>query len=98
MRAYPVPWKPGEGGRFDSANVVGCGSGLIFDRLTTESTIRIYNVVGDLVRELKAAPPDNGCKVWDGRNDSGMEVASGIYIAIIQGGGSKSVKKLAIER
>jgi len=100
-RVYPVPWQPGSSGKFGSANVAGCGSGLIFDNLTSEGTIRIYTIPGDLVRDIFYTSADNGCKAWDGKNASGRNVASGVYIAIINnrgsGGGSK-IKKLAIER
>ena len=71
VSVYPIPWKKGRGGRFDSANVTGCGNGLIFNNLTADCTIRIYNIQGDLVRELTVASPDNGCKAWDGKNNSG---------------------------
>lgn len=98
VRAYPVPWKPGSGNRFDTANAGVCGQGLIFDNLTAEATIRIYNMVGDLVRSLSVSQSNSGCIAWDGKNDSGADVASGIYVAIIKGAGGKVVKKLAIER
>ncbi|MBI4669964.1 MAG: hypothetical protein HY747_12445 [Elusimicrobia bacterium] len=99
VRVYPIPWKPGFGGKFDSANIAGCGQGIIFDNLTSEAVIRIYNVLGDLVREFNITSADAGCKAWDGKNDSGQDVASGIYIAVIKSStGEKAIKKLAIER
>lgn len=95
---YPVPWKPGSGGKFDSA-ADACGTGIIFDWLPLEAEIRIYNYQGDLIRELKLTASDNGCKAWDGKNAAGRDVASGIYLAVIKTPtGSKIVKKLAIER
>lgn len=97
-RVYPIPWKPGSADRFDSANVAGCGRGLIFDKMTTNATVRIYNIVGDLVRELPVSASDGGCKAWDGKNDGGADVASGIYVAVLKcDAGSKHVK-FAIER
>jgi len=100
-KVYPIPWKPSSNGNFGSANVAGCGTGLIFDKITSEGTIRIYNIPGDLVREISFSATDNGCKAWDGKNDAGRNVASGVYIAIIKNKGSgsgSSIKKLAIER
>ena len=100
-RVYPMPWQPNSSGRFGSANVGGCGTGLIFDNLTSEGTIRIYTIPGDLVREISFSAADNGCKSWDGKNTVGRNVASGVYIAIIKNtgaGGGSSIKKLAIER
>ena len=95
---YPIPWKPGAGGKFDSANVSGCGSGIIFDNLPSEAKISIYNYSGDLIRELNVSSLDNGCKAWNGKNGSGRDVASGIYLAVIKTSSGNTVKKLAIER
>jgi len=101
VRIYPVPWQPNSTGKFGSATVAGCGSGLVFDDLTSEGIIRIYTIPGDLVRELPFHSSDSGCKVWDGKNAAGQNVASGVYVAIIKNagaGGGSSVKKLAVER
>lgn len=97
-RVYPVPWKPGAGDKFDSASVAGCGRGLIFDKLTGNATVRIYNIVGDLVRELAVSASDAGCKAWDGKNDAGGDVASGIYFARLSCLGGVRTLKMAIER
>ncbi|OGS08780.1 MAG: hypothetical protein A3J70_13695 [Elusimicrobia bacterium RIFCSPHIGHO2_02_FULL_61_10] len=100
-KVYPVPWEPNSAGKFGSANIAGCGSGLIFDDLPGEGTIRIYTIPGDLVRELSFSSANNGCKAWDGKNASGRNAASGVYIAIINNkgaGGGSTTKKLAIER
>lgn len=81
--------------------MAGCGTGLIFDNLTSEGTIRIYTIPGDLVREISFSAADNGCKAWDGKNSAGRNVASGVYLAIIISpgvGGGTLIKKLAIER
>jgi hypothetical protein len=96
--AYPVPWKPGSGGKFDSATVPGCGSGLIFANLPSGTEIRIYNYSGDLVREFAVASSDNHCKAWNGENGSGRAAASGIYLAVIKTPSGKTVRKLAVER
>ena len=101
---YPIPWKPGSGGNFDSPGIVsGCptstGFGIIFDNLSEGAGIRIYNYQGDLLRELKLTAADNGCTAWDGKNAAGRDVASGIYLALIKmPSGGKMIKKLAIER
>jgi len=35
---------------------------------------------------------------WDGRNEAGEEVASGIYFYTIQAGDFKAIKKMVIQR
>ncbi len=46
-----------------------------------QTTIRIYNILGKEVRELvnTVQPPGHYGVIWDGRDNSGKEVASGIY-------------------
>ncbi|MBI4802056.1 MAG: hypothetical protein HY796_05995 [Elusimicrobia bacterium] len=102
---YPIPWKPGSGGNFDSPNIAlhcpvsSLRSGILFDYLPAEAEIRIYNYQGDLLRGLKLTAADAGCKVWDGKNAAGRDVASGIYLAVIKTpAGGKTIRKLAIER
>jgi hypothetical protein len=45
--------------------------------LGQRAEVRIYNVAGELVRFLQQTEFDDG---WDGRNDFGTLVASGVYI------------------
>lgn len=98
-RAFPVPWQPGSGGPFDDGKVPGCGNGLIFEDVSPEASIRIFNLRGDLLRELAVLPADAGCKSWDGRNRWGRDVASGVYLAEIRSAaGARVLKRLAIER
>jgi hypothetical protein len=44
-------------------------------------TLRVYNVAGELVRTLASEEYTAGAhtKVWDGRNDAGSPVSSGVY-------------------
>lgn len=89
---YPVPWRVGAGDKFDATH-------LVFERLPAEGTIRLLTLAGQRVRELRFSGPDAGRKLWDGRNESGHPVASGVYFAIIKGAdGSTAIKKVAIER
>ena len=39
--------------------------------------VRIFNVAGELVRQTIVGDP------WDGKNDKGEDVASGVYIFVI---------------
>jgi hypothetical protein len=94
-RAYPVPWKPGSGGRFDSA--LGA-DGIVFDNLAANTEIRIFTITGQLVRQLTVTAADLGFKLWDGRNSGGVEVVSGVYLAHVKSGSSVKLIKIAVER
>jgi hypothetical protein len=62
--------------------------------------LRIYNVAGQLVRtlvdeELEAA---SYTKDWNGLNDGGSKVASGVYFYRLEAGPFESVKKMVLLR
>jgi len=92
LKVYPVPWQPGTGGRFDSAQ------GVTFSGLPAAAKIKIFTLVGELVRLLEVSAADAGFKVWDGRNSEGHKAASGIYIALVKSGSDERTVKVAVER
>lgn len=63
-------------------------------------SINIYNITGELVRTLdlgyKYIGKDKTC--WDGCNNSGKRVASGIYIYVFEAGDYKRVGKIGFCR
>jgi flagellar hook assembly protein FlgD len=66
-------------------------------------TITIYNVQGQLVRTLNLGRREAGFYVskenaayWNGRNDSGEQIASGIYFYQIKAGTFDATKRLVI--
>ncbi|MBA7469796.1 hypothetical protein ES707_05070 [subsurface metagenome] len=71
-----------------------------------ERNIDIYNLAGELVHRapetgilVGAIGPENRRVYkykWDGRNDYGEKVASGIYIYVVNADGSKKTGKLAL--
>jgi hypothetical protein len=65
--AYPVPFKPSSGYTV-----------IHFKGLTTNVTLRIYNISGELVFEKSGIVIDP--YVWDVKNNWGEPVASGVYI------------------
>ena len=75
VRVYPNPFKPYDG----KADTGDYGTGIIFDNLTEDCTLKIFNLAGELVRELNGT----GKVQWDAKNSSGKEVASGVYIYLI---------------
>lgn len=49
-------------------------------------TIRVFDLSGTLVRRvLDGVPPGPEPPAWDGRNDSGQVVASGVYLIVVTG-------------
>jgi len=60
--------------------------------------LRIYNVRGQLVRTLvnENTPAGNQVVVWDGRNDEGREVSSGIYFYRLNAGQFTDTKKMVL--
>lgn len=92
VRIYPIPWKPGSGGRFDAPVIT-------FDRLPTTGSIRILTLTGEHVKEFAYDSTFAGTITWDGRTSSGRRAVNGVYFARISGdGGVLAMHKFAIER
>lgn len=82
--AYPIPFNPRRGV-------------MTFDNLTDDATIKIFTIAGQLIRT--AGPSSaNGRIAWDGTNDSGSTVASGIYIVLVKDGALTKQFKIAVEK
>ncbi|MDD5688637.1 MAG: hypothetical protein PHE88_12485, partial [Elusimicrobia bacterium] len=82
IKVYPSPYNPVK-------NV----QGLNIEGLTTGAVVKLYTVDGELVRELVEIG-NSGKVIWDGKNDGGKGVASGVYIIYIEN--STGVKKIKI--
>jgi len=72
---------------------------------TTEVDIKIYNVAGELIRALnlgqKAAgayTSKNAAAYWDGKNEAGEQVSSGVYFYNIRAGDFNATKKMVINK
>ncbi|MBX7152636.1 T9SS type A sorting domain-containing protein [bacterium] len=63
---------------------------------STKVSISVYNVLGQKVRDLVREVKDAGTHrvVWDGRNDAGVQVASGIYIYRLEAGQFRTTRKM----
>ena len=70
---YPNPFNP-------STTIQFRVQGLRF-REPVHTTLRVYNILGQLVRTLvdEEKPPGNYTVIWDGKDEKDKEVASGIY-------------------
>jgi len=92
LKLSPNPFSPDGDGFDDELNVeyqISLGSNL---------TLKIYDVKGRLVRSLlNDQPAVSGNTVWDGKNDAGKIVRTGIYILFVQiTGEHKESKKAAL--
>ncbi|KPK99585.1 MAG: hypothetical protein AMJ90_09295 [candidate division Zixibacteria bacterium SM23_73_2] len=60
------------------------------------TTLTIYNVLGQKIKTLvdENKYPGNHKAIWDGKDDSGKEVSSGIYFYKLKSGDFEQVKKL----
>ena len=97
---YPVPFVPNDGNA-DNGVPYSAGnnnSGIIFDKLPAAVGIKIYTVTGQLVADF-GSQASGGSLQWDVKNDSGADVASGGYVAVISSPGIKPVvKKILVIR
>ncbi len=65
VRSFPNPWKKASGGL------------ITISHLTPTAKIKIFNLAGELVRELEE---QSGVAFWDAKNEDGQDAASGVYI------------------
>ena len=92
----PVPWVPGSGdGKTDNA------AGIKFAGVQPLCEIDIYTISGNLVRKFS-----NGSTVstmvspvvWDGKNASGNDAASGVYLWVVKNPAKTEKGKLIVVR
>ncbi len=69
---------------------------MVFSNLPAFAVLRIYSLAGSLIREIHAGA--GGIASWDGRNKSGVYVASGVYFVFAEKGGDKRTFKVAVQR
>ncbi len=97
LRNYPNPFGEGESLttitytlNSTTANALASNGGRV--------ALRIFDVFGNLVKTFTNPPAnegENACP-WDGRNDRGQKVANGGYIAVLELGGRKEMRKIAV--
>lgn len=76
--------------------VVNPGQLMTFRNLPPGTRVRIFTYIGEKIADIAA--DGSGNAGWDGRNAAGSYVASGVYLAVIQGGGIKKIMRVAVER
>ncbi|MFZ0388962.1 MAG: FlgD immunoglobulin-like domain containing protein, partial [Calditrichia bacterium] len=82
---YPNPFNPSTTIKFQVPQV-------------TDVKLMIYNVLGQKVRTLvnRSVEPGRYQAVWDGRNDLGVQVASGVYVYRFEAADYVKVQKMML--
>lgn len=89
---YPNPWLVGTAGKYDGTNIT-------FLNLTSAGTIKVYSLLGSLVKELSYDITNGGLLTWDGKNLNGENISSGVYLIRIESSdGEDRIIKLGVER
>ena len=76
--------------------IVNPGSVMTFRNLPAACRVRIFSYIGENIVDMTA--DGSGVVAWNGRNHVGSFVASGVYIVLIEGSGTKRTMRVAIER
>ncbi len=80
LQIYPNPFTLSDG-----------ESSLILDGIAAGMTVQIFTISGELVRRLEGTSGQR-MLTWDGRNDSGFPVSSGIYVLVADDGAGKRIR------
>lgn len=88
LQNYPNPFNPTTTIRFHARAT------------TTELTVFIYDILGRSIRTFSIGKPRMGTNqfLWDGKDDDGKEVITGVYIYGITDGKSEQYKKMLLLR
>jgi len=87
---YPNPFNP--------ATTIQFRVGSLEFREPVHTTLKIYNIRGQLVKTLlnEDKLPGEYKVIWDGKDDKGNEVSSGIYFYRVKAGDEVMVKKMIL--
>ena len=91
---YPNPFNPSTTIPFQAGSrKPGAGSPI-------QTTLKIYNILGQLVRTLvdEEKAPGNYKIIWDGKDNAGKEVGSGIYFYQLKTEEYTATKKMVLLR
>ena len=69
-----------------------------YDLSNSVTQLSIYNIQGRLIKTVvrKKLPAGNYLSKWDGTDESGEQVSSGIYFYIVKAGSEKTVGKMSL--
>jgi hypothetical protein len=91
MQAFPNPFNSQTKIRIQLANL----------KNTNSVDLKIYNILGALVKDFRLANNLSGNELeitWDGKNESGVGVASGTYLLILSTPAERKTLKLLLMR
>jgi hypothetical protein len=90
-KVYHGVFKPGENEKASVAFNLGAAATV---------TVKVYDSSGRKVRDLYSGSSSAGLNTiqWDGRNDGGQRVSSGVYTIKIEGGGLNQSRRVVVVR
>jgi len=88
---YPNPFNPTTTIRFE----IGIGGG---PQQSVQTSLRVYNILGQRVKTLVDEPKSPGIyyQTWDGKDEQGDKVSSGVYFYQLRAGGYNQTKKMVL--
>ncbi|MCX5781686.1 MAG: T9SS type A sorting domain-containing protein [Elusimicrobia bacterium] len=90
----PVPWIPESG----KAKTGTLAEGVTFRGVPSSGEISIYTISGNLVRKIECNNDVTVNTKWDGKNDSGQYVSSGVYLWVVKSSEKTQTGKLIVVR
>ena len=104
LKNYPNPFNPVTVIQYTvgSGDGKAVDGGLVLSEVegpwTADVSLKIYNVLGQKVRTLVDAEmmPGDYQVIWDGRDDRGKEVASGIYLCRLKTSSCQEIRKMLL--
>jgi len=95
---YPNPFNPETRIQYTVGTQKAVHGSQFMVRSPVHTTLKIYNVLGQLVKTLVNEPKEPGTYevIWDGKDKNGEEVASGIYFYKLQAGDFTEAKKMLL--
>ncbi len=93
LAAWPLPYRGGDL-NISFATAGGLGGGY------AQAEVRVYNLAGRLVATLVQDdfPAGYSSTIWDGRDNAGQSVSSGVYFLRLVSGGHQETRKLMVIR
>ncbi|HVA67640.1 MAG TPA: kelch repeat-containing protein [Elusimicrobiota bacterium] len=84
-KIFPNPFYPSRGNGY-----------VTFSNMPADARVRIFTLHGELVFDENAN--SSGVLIWPGTNRAGRRVASGVYLAAVEGSGTRHIFKVVVIR